>query len=329
MAIELHVIKAAWAEHAQALQKIRELVFIEEQEVPREIEWDGADETSTHFLAVTELGQYIGCARLLPSGQIGRMAVLKEFRGTGVGAELLDAAVEEGKACGFDRLFLHAQSYAEAFYRKGGFLPYGDPFTEADIPHLGMEMKLPVAYEPPEDAKLSPRIRPAEVRPTLADAKQRVEAFDGYTESAAALEKVLRFARRRVLILSPYLDHELFDQPAVIDALSALARSSPRVEIQILIFNSKLIVDRGHGIVELARRLDQNIKIRLLTERATAQSSSFVCADLDAYWLLPSFDIHAGVADLANPVTCKRLTGAFELAWAKSREDSELRILRI
>ena len=66
---------------------------------------------------------------------------------------------------------------------------------------------------------------------------------------------MLQSARRRVLILSPYLDHELFDKPAVVDALSELARSAPRVEIKILIFDSKLIVDRGHRIVELEREL--------------------------------------------------------------------------
>lgn len=330
MAVEIHVIKADWAEHQQALQKIREVVFIEEQDVPRDIEWDGRDADSTHFLALNEFGQHVGCARLLPSGQIGRMAVLEAHRGHGIGAMLLAAAVEEGKARGFDRLYLHAQSYAEEFYRRGGFLPYGDEFDEAGIPHLAMEMKLPVPFVADESAAVAaPIIRQQAPRPAMAEPQGRPQPFAGFTECTRALQEVIESANRRLLILSPYLDHELFDKEPVIAALSALARSAPRVEIRILIFDSKPIVDRGHRIVELARRLDEKIKIQVLPESPGAQTSSYVCADLDGYWLLPAYDKHDGVADLANPVTCKRLSQVFDIAWAKSIVDTELRTLRL
>jgi predicted GNAT family N-acyltransferase len=330
MSLQIHIIEADWEQHKANLQSIREVVFIKEQEVPQDIEWDGQDEYSTHFLAVNELGQYIGCARLMPSGQIGRMAVLEEYRGTGVGAELLQFVVESGKATGFDRLFLHAQSYAINFYKKGGFIAFGGEFEEAGIAHMSMEMKLPLAF--PQDTETSdthPNIREQEVRPTLTKDESQVKPFGGFSECTEALHEVIASARRRLLILSPYLDHELFDKEGVEALVSALARSAPKVEIHILIFNSKLIVNRGHLLVDLARRLDGKIKIRLLQEQPTSQSSSFVCADLDAYWLLPSSDKHDGVCDLANPVTCRRLTEAFESAWSKSSEDPELRRLRL
>jgi len=330
MAVDIHVVKADWVDHRESLQSIREVVFIEEQQVPREIEWDGQDDASTHFLAVNEFGQHIGCARLLPSGQIGRMAVLEEHRGTGVGAMLLGAAVEHGKSQGFDRLYLHAQTYAEEFYRRGGFLPYGDEFEEAGIPHRAMEMKLPVAFVADADAAATaPRIREQTPRPAMAEPQSQPQPFTGFSACTDALQKVIESASRRLLILSPYLDHELFDKEPLIAALSALARSAPRVEIRILIFDSKPMVDRGHRIVELARRLDEKIKIQVLRESPGAKTSSYVCADLDGYWLLPAYDKHDGVADLANPVTCKRLTEVFNLAWAKSVEDNELRTLRI
>ncbi len=330
MAVPVHVIEASWAEHRDTLRQIREVVFIEEQEVPRDLEWDGADEDSIHFLAVNELGQYIGCARLLPSGQIGRMAVLDAHRGTGIGALLLEAAVEAGKARGFDRLYLHAQQYAEAFYRKGGFLPFGDPFKEAGIDHIAMEMKLPLAFSGkagPADAK--PAVREQPVRPALEHDESRAFQFDGLDASAAALKEVIASASRRLVILNPYLDHELFDRSDVAEAISALARSAPRVDISIIIFDSKLIVDRGHKIVELARRLDEKIKIKILDEPANAETSTFACADLDGYWLMPSYEKYAGVADLANPVTNKRLSEVFATAWEKCRDDIELRTLRL
>ncbi len=330
MSVELHVIIADWSTHKAELQHIREVVFIDEQQVPREIEWDGEDEASTHFLAVNELGQYLGCARLLPSGQIGRMAVLAEHRGTGIGAKLLRAAVEEGKAQGFDKLFLHAQSYAEEFYRKGGFLPFGDQFDEAGIPHISMELKLPVTFTSPDiEASTGPAIRPQEVRQALQQPASQAHQFEGFSECSEELARIVDCAQRRLLILSPYLDHELFDRQTIADAISTLARSAPKVEVRILIFDSKPLVDRGHRLMNLARRLDDKIKIRVLSERPDSRSSAFVCADLDAYWLLPSYDIHAGVADTGNPVTCRRLAETFENAWKKAKDDIELRTLKL
>ena len=111
--------------------------------------------------------------------------------------------------------------------------------------------------------------------------------------------------------------------------LSRLARSAARVEIRILIFSSKLIVDRGHRLLELARRLDEKITIQLLSEKPSSETSTFVCADLDAYWLLPNFDKPEGLYDLGNPVTNQRLSDVFQTAWDKSAPDPELRTLRL
>src|SRR5262245_27217944 len=79
----------AWREALPLARAVRERVFIDEQKVPRELEWDEWDERSDHALALGPRGEPIGTARLLPDGRIGRMAVLKEWRGKGVGAALL------------------------------------------------------------------------------------------------------------------------------------------------------------------------------------------------------------------------------------------------
>ena len=142
----VHVIPAPWSEFREKLQQIRSQVFIEEQGVAKEIERDGLDGNAHHFLAVNELAQYIGCARLLSNGQIGRMAVLSDQRGLGIGALLLNAAVSAAKELGFEQVFLHAQSQAEGFYRKGGFLPNGPRFLEAGIEHVNMTMNLPLTF---------------------------------------------------------------------------------------------------------------------------------------------------------------------------------------
>lgn len=120
---------------------IRTAVFVVEQKVPEHLELDGEDEAARHFLARSEAGADIGCARLLPSGQIGRMAVLPPHRRCGVGALLLRAAVAEAQARGCPRCFLHAQIDAEAFYRRAGFIAQGETFMDAGIMHI--EMQLP------------------------------------------------------------------------------------------------------------------------------------------------------------------------------------------
>ena len=80
-------------------------------------------------------GTPVGTARLMPSGQIGRMAVLKHLRGTGIGARLLVAAVDAARQGGHRRIFLHAQTQAAGFYERAGFHPTGETFVEAGIEH--------------------------------------------------------------------------------------------------------------------------------------------------------------------------------------------------
>lgn len=132
------VREADWRRDQGALEGIRKAVFIEEQGVPAEMEWDGLDERAWHALAVDSGGEPVGCGRLLPNGNIGRMAVLKNWRRRGVGSALLHALVSKAKALEFDYIHLHAQTYVNEFYERHGFMRSGDEFMEAGIPHVKM-----------------------------------------------------------------------------------------------------------------------------------------------------------------------------------------------
>ncbi len=129
----------------QRAYAIRRRVFIEEQNVPEEIEMDAEDEHAFHALAILD-GVAIGCGRMLEHGdgevKIGRMAVLREFRGTGVGAHILRFLIDRARARGLRKAILHAQLTAEGFYLKEGFNPVGDVFDEAGIAHRKMERDL-------------------------------------------------------------------------------------------------------------------------------------------------------------------------------------------
>lgn len=325
-----HVIEAGWFEYKDDLQLIRKVVFIDEQDVPKDLEWDGLDEDATHFLALNSAGQKLGCARLLPSGQIGRMAVYKEFRDQGIGLLLLNAAVDNARAKGFDRVFLHAQAYAEEFYRRGGFLPHGELFAEAGIDHIAMEMKLPLASTGSNEPGLN-KTANKKTHPPSTNIVRESEAtsFSNYEQAINGLQAVIQSAQREVSIFSPLLDHGLFDLPETISALSNFARSAARCRVEIILQDSKLAVERGHRLIDLTRRLDQKMSIKRLGEPFDEQTSSFVLADRSAYWMLPSYEEYNGVWYLNAAVNNQRLRDVFSQAWQKSREDPELRILSI
>ncbi len=132
----------SWPDALPFARPVRESVFIEEQNVPRELEWDEWDERSDHAVAFDARGNAIGTARLLPDGRIGRMAVLKEWRGQGVGAALLAAMLERARQRSMARVTLHAQTPAAGFYRRFGFSERGGEFFEAGIPHVEMTLEL-------------------------------------------------------------------------------------------------------------------------------------------------------------------------------------------
>lgn len=125
---------------------IRREVFIVEQNVPEAEEWDGRDGAAIHLLARDDSGRAVGTARILvegATGKIGRVAVLKSARGTGTGAALIRAALEELRALpGITRAKLGAQTHAIGFYEKLGFAAYGPEYDDAGIPHRDMALEL-------------------------------------------------------------------------------------------------------------------------------------------------------------------------------------------
>lgn len=129
-----------WAHDAVRLAAVRRRVFIDEQGVSESLEWDAGDAGSLHWLATLADGTPIGCARLLPDGHIGRMAVLPDWRGLGVGRTLLAAVIKQAQANGHRILRLSAQTRAAGFYANAGFVAVGDAYEEAGILHVAMQL---------------------------------------------------------------------------------------------------------------------------------------------------------------------------------------------
>jgi predicted GNAT family N-acyltransferase len=133
--IEVRIVD--WQQDNADLRRIRETVFIAEQSVPPELEWDADDAEAVHFLAL-ESGYPIGTARLLNDGHIGRVSVLRDWRGMNVGGALMNAAIQEAERRGLREQRLTAQVHATAFYERLGFEVVSDEFLEAGLPHVDM-----------------------------------------------------------------------------------------------------------------------------------------------------------------------------------------------
>jgi predicted GNAT family N-acyltransferase len=130
-----------WGRHGEAMSEVRRLVFVVEQGVPLDLEWDGVDPDCVHAIAVAQDGTPIGTGRLLPDGRIGRMAVLAQWRGHGVGRALLRALLDAALQRGDADIHLHAQLSALGFYERMGFCASGAEFLDAGIRHCSMHYR--------------------------------------------------------------------------------------------------------------------------------------------------------------------------------------------
>ncbi len=488
---DFDVREADWERDQATLSHIRRLVFIVEQGVPQEEEWDGRDDDSHHWLATDASGGPIGTARLLPEGQIGRMAVLPEFRGYGVGAALLERAVEKARYLGFTEVFLHAQTHALGFYERAGFSAEGDEFMDAGIPHLQMKRQLDppseggqraLATAPVPDVsirrfdaievdwlsagKAIRKIREGvfvvelglgreivtddvdadaihwhaaswdgqiigAVRMDLSGTVNRLAVQDHFRHQgvgSALLELAVARARRygypeirlvappaldafwrtagfaprgdpvthegqrqqeyvrsleyeeifnrpksplagenyqsadthyrlgqdnkllllrkdeefrnviqqmatqasqSIRIFSPLLDHALFNQSALRDICSALARRNKHTRIEILVYDPHRIIKNGHLLLELSRKLPTSVNIKVVDPEMRQLNHEFVLVDDYGLVFRHDYEKFEGYANFYDKTESGRLGRTFRAAWESGLLDPNLRQLRL
>jgi predicted GNAT family N-acyltransferase len=138
--LKIEIVK--WIDEYELLTMIREKVFIEEQKVTSQVEWDGIDKDAIHFLAFKDK-KAVGCARafvIQNRMQLGRMAVLKEYRREGIGKALIETAMTLAKLNQLYAICISAQCHAIDFYKKFGFEVTSDIYLDAEIPHRDMKL---------------------------------------------------------------------------------------------------------------------------------------------------------------------------------------------
>jgi predicted GNAT family N-acyltransferase len=302
----LTIRTADWQTDKDVLRELRKTVFIEEQNVSPELEWDNNDESSRHWLAVDKHGKAIATARMQGDGHIGRMAVLKQHRNQGVGSALLQTIVDAANQQRLLEVYLYAQTQAEAFYRHCGFVAEGDEYMDAGIPHITMRKRLS------EQRLLG-----------VHGGKFAVHDFE------SSLLELIQQTERHLHILSYDLNPDVFDSNAMSEKLSSLARRSRYSEIKILIVDSYHMVKSGHRLIELQRRLPSSFAIRKITDNNTAIRDNWVIADKMGM-------IHQSIKEpelcwgnYYNRPLAEDYSAQFDVLWQHAHEDPELRRLEI
>jgi predicted GNAT family N-acyltransferase len=308
---------ASWQADQAELRAVREAVFVQEQQVPREEEVDAEDPLSRHVLARDPSGHPIGCGRLTPRRAIGRVAVLAGWRGRGVGAALMRVLLEQARALGYPEVELHAQVHAADFYARIGFSADGADFDECGIRHRTMRLVLA-----PGERRVPP--------PLAAVPEPRLLVADDRDQAVAATLALLAGARHEVAIHTRDLDPALLDAAPVLEEIRRVALSGRRAQVRILVHEPRRAVAEGHRLVALAQRLPSTIALRTpVDERDLQYPSAFLLTDARGYLFRPLASRLEGEGSTYAPGRHAQLRELFDQVWERSEPSADLRQLAV
>ncbi|PFG54972.1 putative GNAT family N-acyltransferase [Marinobacter sp. LV10R520-4] len=330
--MNLHIRKYDWHSAPPQIRRIRQRVFVEEQNVPPELEWDATDQSAKHFLAVLDGNKAAATARLygIPgaTGFIGRMAVLPQYRGQQIGQALLQHLICQGAAY-YSQLQLSAQQHAVKFYQRAGFHLCSDQYDDAGIAHFDMRCLAPSVLA--EELVAEPVEKRPGIRkfPMNLGNDSRSWLFERPQQLVELMHSLAGQARQRLWLYDNTLDFDLYDQSRFCELVSRMARRHRRSDVRLLIQDDKALTQRQHGLVELMRRLPSRIELRLLSDATPPNKEPFVLADRQGVLCRHEFGGNQGFANFADGGRVKRLEERFLQMWNTSQRSAELRVLSL
>ncbi len=313
---EFRVEPADYQTDFQDLRRVRESVFVVEQNVPIELEWDALDPLCRHVLARDNTNRAIGTGRLTPEGKIGRMAVLPEWRGKGVGESLLQALVDQTRTLGWKEVILNAQASAIDFYTRYGFEPVGARFQEAGIEHQTMRR----AIEPLETGSepLHPSLRP------------RFDTVETLEQAIVTSAWLIANGRREICLLSRDLDYPICANISVLDAVRSYATAGVGGVLRVLLFDPIAPQQQANPWLELAQRLPSAFAFRTIEEPTDRQyPSAFLITDRGGVYFRSIGSRIEGEACDGAPARARQLRELFNRMWEGARPCTEYRALGI
>lgn len=295
-----------WSEGRTALSNIRQKVFIEEQQVPSELEWDAEDSSATHFLG-KEGNRPVACARLLKDGKLGRVAVLRDYRHHGWGSRLLRAAEAHLKELKRNRIYLDAQAASYMFYFENGYRPDQEMFWDANIPHIRL-------------SKILNRPSSASQQYILGQ-DEKLHKSEQPAASAVWFQLAANSAHREINIRLHDEAHPLFNNAACISTLSRFLLSSNQSQIRLLL-SREIPGISEHPLLQLQQRTSSRFKVKL-NDKNTLNHITF---DLKGYL---DFDYRASRCCFNNRLTVSKQRENFVQLWEDAQQAKEAKRLHI
>ena len=298
--MEINIV--SWDDAQTALRLIRQKVFIDEQEVPEDLEWDSFDKQAVHILG-KEGNRPVACARLLPDGQLGRLAVLKDYRTHGWGGRLLRTAEEYLLDKKFSKVFLNSQANSYRFYYKNGYRPTGKMMWDANIPHIEMQ-------------KILKRPNPSS-KTYILNCDDDSHTSDQAIASAVWFQIASSQSRREIVIQIHDLAHPLFNNPSCLSSLITFIKQSRQTYVRILIHNEVPGLAE-HPLLRLRDRMSSRMKVRAIDSPLNKEAhNNLITFDLCGQL---RFNHKSVFCNFSNRLSASRHRENFEQDWAKSKE---------
>lgn len=313
----MNVLITSWQENHERISNIRQTVFIEEQNVSADEEWDERDqlESTQHFLILKEEAA-IGTARILASGKIGRVAVLKAHRRQGIGKLLVRTAIHAALAKRYTNIYLDAQLPAMDMYATLGFVAEGDIFLDAGIEHKRMVLQL------------------SQDNLSVIYGDTRHAIHDTHAAQQHLIQQC-EHAHKTINILTEHLRPQLYAVTEVVDAISKLARKSRHARIRILIKDHSTIPSTSHALIALSQRLSSAIEVRVLTKSSKESHTegtehNYLICDKQHIVHFKQEEKALGHANYHAMAEIKHLINSFNYLWeSHSEQDPNLRRLSL
>lgn len=331
----MNILTTSWQENHERISNIRRTVFIEEQNVSEDDEWDDRDmlESTQHFLIIQEtpsphthtqdsstpaspIETAVGTARILASGKIGRVAVLKTYRRQGIGKRLVRAAISAALAKRHTNIYLDAQLSAMEMYTTIGFVAEGEVFLDAGIEHKRMVLQLS------QDT----------LGMIYGDARQTIHNIH---HAQQHLVQQCRHTHKSINLLTEHLRPQLYAVTELVDAISKLARKSRHSRIRILIKNPSITPSTSHALIALGQRLSSAIEVRVLTKNSRESHTegtehNYLICDKQHIVRFANEEKTIGHANYHAMAEIKHLTNSFNYLWeSHSEPDPNLRRLSL
>lgn len=303
---QIKVTGASWDKDRVALKDIRNQVFILEQGVPEDLEWDKDDPTCEHFIAYVG-NDAVGCARLINNKKIGRMAVLKPYRSMGIGKQIIDHIQRYASQKRYTRLELSAQCHAFSFYKKCGFEAFSMPYEDAGIAHIDMAYNVFSQQNDPGFFSIGSDN-------AIYHGKSTLEA-EGF------LDMMLSQTQRSIILCLKDLSHPLCRHEGLIQKIKQLARNNRHFKAYILI-GQYVAQYNEHSLFRLQDRLPSYIEIRSTKDSIPCQ------------WLMDStawfdFELTDSRVCFSDRAKIKHFMERFNKWWHSSKNISDARRLSI